>query len=121
MIALVNKKFSPTNIQNYGKYCFIQFENNGEKIIYLSLKKEPDSKHYFIYGEAHTVYADSKFHILALDVVNYIGQQLRCKFFVDDATDFLEHRSTKKLDEYIENFEIKSVEFSDLFRKTLEK
>ena len=121
MIALINKKFSPSNIQNHGEYCFIQFDNNDEKIIYLSLKQEPNSKHYFIYGETHAVYADSKFHMLALDIVSYIGKQIGCKFFVDDATDFLEHRSTEKLDEYIENFEITPIESPDLLRQALKK
>ena len=121
MIALINKKFSPSNIQNNGEYCFIQFDNNDEKIIYLSLKQEPNSKHCFIYGESHTVYADSRFHIFALNVVSYIGKQIGCKFFVDDATDFLEHRSTEKLDEYIENCEITPIESPDLLRQALKK
>ena len=121
MIALINKKFSPSNIQNHGEYCFIQFDNNDEKIIYLSLKQEPNSKHSFIYGESLTVYVDSKFHMLSLDIVSYIGKQIGCKFFVDDATGFLEHRSTEKLDEYIENFEITPIESPDLLRQALKK
>ena len=121
MIALINKKFSPSNIQNHGEYCFIQFDNNDEKIIYLSLKQEPNSKHCFIYGESHTVYADSRFHIFALNVVSYIGKQIGCKFFVDDATDFLEHQSTEKLDAYIDKFEIPSFESPDLLRQALKK
>ena len=121
MITLINKKFSPSNIQNHGESCFIQFDNSDEKIIYLSLKQKPNSKHCFIYGESHTVYADSKFHMLALDVVSYIGIQIGSKFFVDDATDILEHRSTEKLDEYIENFEITPIESPDLLRQALKK
>ena len=119
MITLISKKFSPSNIQNNGESCFFQFDNDDKKIIYLSLKKETNSKHYFIYGESHTVYADSKFHILALDVASYIGKQIGCKFFVDDATDFLEHQSIDKLDEYIDNFEIPSFESPDLLRQAL--
>ena len=121
IITLISKKFSPSNIQNNGESCFFQFDNDDKKIIYLSLKKEPNSKHYFIYGESHTVYADSKFHILALDVASYIGKQIGCKFFVDDATDFLEHQSIDKLDEYIDNFEIPSFESPDLLRQALKK
>lgn len=121
MIKLINKKFSPSNIQNYGESCFIQFDNDDKKIIYLSLKKKTNSKHCFIYGEAHTVYADSKFHILALDIISYIGEQIGCKFFVDDATNFLEHQSAEKLDEYIKNFDIAPVESPDLLRQALKK
>ena len=121
MITLISKKFSPSNIQNNGESCFFQFDNDDKKIIYLSLQKETNSKHYFIYGESHTVYADSKFHILALDVASYIGKQIGCKFFVDDATDFLEHQSIDKLDEYIDNFEIPSFESPDLLREALKK
>ena len=74
MITLIDKRFSPTNIQNKGEVCFIQFDNDDKKTIYLALKKEADSNHCFIYGESHTIYADSKFHILALNVVSYIGK-----------------------------------------------
>lgn len=105
VITLIDKQFSPTNIQNHGTYCFIQFDNNEEKILYICLKKQKNSKRYFIYGEAHTVYVNSDFHIFALNIISYIGKELICKFFVDDATGYLEHRSVKKLDDYISNFE----------------
>ena len=35
MITLINKKFSPTNIQNHGEFCFIQFDNDEEKTFYV--------------------------------------------------------------------------------------
>ena len=119
IITLINKNFSPTNIQNRGESGFIQFDNDDKKTLYLSLKKENDSKHYFIYGESHTVYADASFHIFALKIVSYIGKQIGCKFFVDDATDYLKHRSAEKLNEYIATFEIPRFESPDLLRKTI--
>ena len=119
VITLLNKHFSPTHIQNHGESCFIQFDNDEKKTIYLSLKKERDSKHCFIYGESHTVYADADFHIFALKIVSYIGKQLGCKFFVDDATDYLRHRSFEQLGEYIMNYEIPSFESPDLLRESL--
>ena len=104
IVTLINRKFSPTNIQNCDNACFIQFDNNENKIIYLTLKKELDSNHLYIYGESHTVYTDFEFHILALNVVSYISKQIGCKFFVDDATEYLEHRSIEKLKQYINDF-----------------
>ena len=104
MITLISKRFGPTNIQNRGESCFIQFDNNEEKILYLSLKKEKNSKKSFIYGESHTVYADADFHILMLRVVSYIAKQIGCKFFIDDVTGYLKHHSIEKLNEYISNF-----------------
>jgi hypothetical protein len=117
MITLISKKFSPTHVQNCGDSCFIQFDNDDKKTIYLSLKKEKNSKHSFIYGESHTVYAGSDFHILALNIVSYIAKQIGCKFFVDDATAYLEHRSVEKLNEYISNFKIPHFESPDLLRQ----
>ena len=105
IITLISKEFSPTNIQNNGELCFIQFDNDEEKTFYLSLKKERDTNHYFIYGESQTVYVDADFHIFALKIASYIGKQIGCKFFVDDATDYLEHRSIEKLNQYISKFE----------------
>ena len=119
MITLIDKKFSPTNIQNHGDTCFIEFENDNNKTIYLSLKKEQNSKHYFIYGESHTVYSDAEFHLFALDVASYISKQIGCKFYVDDATGFLEHNSVDKLKEYIKNFEIPNFESPDLLRQAI--
>ncbi len=118
MITLINKKFSPSDIQNNGECCFLQFDNDDEKIVYLSLKKERDSNHCFIYGESHTVYVDADFHIFALKIVSYIGKQIGCKFFVDDATGYLEHRSAEKLDEYIINFEVPKFESTDLLKES---
>lgn len=119
VITLIGKEFSPSSIQNCGKSCYIQFDNDEKKTIYLSLKKESDAKHSFIYGEAHTVYVDSAFHLFSLKVVNYIGKQLGCRFFVDDATGYLEHRSVEKLDGYIANHEIPVFESPDLLRKAV--
>ena len=83
------------------------------------MKKERNSNHYFIYGESHTVYANAEFHLFSLDVVSYISKQIGCKFYVDDATGFLEHKSVDKLKEYIENFEIPNFESPDLLRQAI--
>ena len=119
IITLIDKKFSPTNIQHNGDTCFIQFDNDDNKIIYLSLKKERNSNHYFVYGESHTVYTNAEFHLLSLDVVNYISKQIGCKFYVYDATRFLEHYSIEKLKDYIDKFEIPNFESPDLLRKLI--
>ena len=84
--------------------CFLQFDSDDEKTIYLTLKNERNSKNCFIYGESHTVYAGFDFHILSLKVVCFIAKNIGCKFFVDDATQYLEHRSTNQLKEYIKNY-----------------
>ena len=103
IITLIGKNFAPSRVELRGESCFIQFDNDDEKIIYLSLKKECNSRHRFLYGECHTAYISPDFHLFALRVINYIGQELGCRFFVDDATDYLTHRSTEKLSEYIAN------------------
>lgn len=119
MITLIKKKYSPTSVQIDGNVCFVQFDNDEKKIIFLSLEKERNGKHCYIYGESHTVYADSEFHLFALEVVNYIAKNIGCKFYVDDATGYLEHRSKEKLEQYIENFDIHPVISEDLLRKSI--
>ena len=119
IITLINKNFSPSNIQNNGDTCFIEFDNDNNKIIYISLKKEQKSNHYYIYGESHTAYADAEFHLFALEVVRYISKQIGCKFFVDDATRYLEHHSFEELKEYIDSFKMQSLGSPDLFRRVI--
>ena len=119
IIALIKERYSPSDIQELDDTCFIKFDNDDNKIIYITLKKKPNSNKHFIYGESHTVYADSDFHLIVLDVVSYIAKQIRCKFFVDDATKYLQHHSVEKLKEYIEKFEVSDFESPDLFRRTV--
>lgn len=122
IVALINKKFSPSSIDaSCDNIYFIYFDNDEEKTIYLTLKKERNSKHLFIYGESHTVYADAEFHILALEIVSYIAKQIGTKFFVDDATGYLEHRSKDQLEQYIKEYMLnfKSVVSNDLLRESL--
>lgn len=91
MITLVERKFSPTDVEKIGNSCFFEFDNEEKKNIYLELKKEPDSKNFFIYGEADAGYTDSEFHEFALIVVSYIAKQIGCKFYVCDTTDFIKN------------------------------
>lgn len=119
IISLIKKKYSPTSVRTNGNVCFVQFDNDDKKMIFLSLKKERNSKHCFIYGESHTVYADSGFHLFALEIVSYIAKNIGCKFYVDDATGYLEHRSKEKLEQYIENFDIQPVVSEDLLKKSI--
>lgn len=119
MIKLIQKKFAPTYIQIYEDSSFIQFDNDDMKMIYLSLKKERNTKNFFIYGESHTVYAGAEFHVFALEVVNFIAKNIGCKFYVDDATGYLEHGSEKILKQYITNFDIELAVSEDLLRKSI--
>ena len=121
MITLSTKKFSPTSVSVYGDVCFFQFDNDENEEIYISLKKEKESNHFYIYGESHTVYAGVDFHIFSLKFVDYIAQQLGCKFYVDDATQYLEHRSVEKLRKYINEFDRKPVESVDLLHEAIKK
>ena len=119
MIISIKNKYSPTSVQIDGNVCFIHFDNDAKKMIFLSLKKERNSKHCFIYGESHTVYADAEFHLFALEVVTYIAKNIGCKFYVDDATGYLEHGSKEKLEQYIENCDLQPVVSDDLLRKSI--
>ena len=106
MISLIKKKYAPTSVQINGNVCFIQFDNDENKIIYLSLKKKRYSKYKFIYGESHTAYVNAEFHLFALEIVSYIAKNIGSKFYVDDATGYLEHGSKEKLEQYIKNCDI---------------
>lgn len=119
IVTLIDKKFSPSSIvASCDKMYFIYFDNDENKEIYLTLKKERNSKHLFIYGESHTVYADAEFHILALQIASYIAKQIGCKFFVDDATGYLEHRSKDRLEQYIKEY-IKSATSKESLKKAM--
>lgn len=104
MISLIKKKYSPTSVQIDGDVCFIQFDHDEKKVIFLSLKKERNSNHKFIYGESHTAYVNAEFHLFALEIVSYIAKNIGCKFYVDDATGYLEHGLKEKLEQYIRNY-----------------
>lgn len=118
-ITLINRKYSPTSLQTNGNVCFIQFNNDEKKMLFLSLKKERNTNHCFIYGESHTVCADAEFHLFVLEVVNYIAKNIGCKFYVDDATGYLEHHSKEKLERYIEDCDLQTVISDDLLRKSI--
>ena len=119
IVTLIKKKFSPTSVQLNRNVCFIQFDNDEEKMIFLMLKNERKSNNYFIYGESHTVYAGAEFHLFALNVVSYIAKQIGCKFYVDDATEYLKHRSKEQLEQYIKDFDIKPAVSDDQLRKSI--
>lgn len=117
LLAEINRQFSPTCIQNYTDHCFLQFDHDDRKTIYLSRKRLPDSNRDFLYGESHTVYVDSAFHLFALGVVSFIAEQTACQFCVDDATGYLEHRSLERLEESIKSFVFPVFESPDLLRR----
>ena len=89
----------------------IQLDPDEKKWIFLSLEKERNSNHHFLYGESHTIFAGAEFHLFALEIVGYIAKNLGCKFYVDDATGYLEHGSKEKLEQYIENCDTPFVDF----------
>jgi hypothetical protein len=104
IIELVKRKFAPTSVQKGENCFFLTFDNDDKKIIFVSLKQEKKSKHHFIYGESHTAYTDVDFHIFALNFVSYISRQIGCKFYVNDATGYLENRSDEQLEKYIKKY-----------------
>ena len=117
IVSLIDKKYSPSSIQANGNTYFIQFDNNQNRIIFLTLKKEINSRNLFIYGESHTVYSGLEFHLFALEIVEYISKQIGCRFFVDDATGYLKNKSIEQLKKYIEDFQVASFESPDLLRE----
>lgn len=119
IVNLIKKEYSPTFVQIDGNDCFIKFDNDEKKVIFLSLKKERNSNHKFIYGESHTAFVNAEFHLFILEIVSYIAKNIGCKFYVDDATGFLEHGLREKLEQYIKNYDIQSVVSEDLLRKSI--
>ena len=115
VMAAIGEKFSPTCIQtgNQGSY-FLQFDNDEAKTIFFTLRKEPKSRRGYIYGEAHTAYADFAFHLFALRVIDYVAKRMKCDFYVDDATQYLAHQSVEKLKKYIESYK---TDFQDSLAK----
>ena len=82
--------------------CYMCFDEDVTKTISLFLEKELNAKRCFVIGEASTVNTDTEFHLLVLDIVEYIAKSLGSKFYVDDATGYLEHGSVELLEKYIE-------------------
>ena len=119
MIRLIEKKYSPTSVSMDRDVCFIEFDNDAMKVIFLRLKKERNSNHKFLYGESHTVYANAEFHLFSLEIVSYIAKNIGSKFYVDDATGYLQHGSKESLEQYIKNYRIQQVVSKDLLRKSI--
>lgn len=98
---LTQKKFSPVEM-SLGEYlCAMFFDDECNKIINFHLEKEPNANRCFVFGFSCTVDTDVQFHLLVLDIIEYIGKCLGSKFYVDDATGYLEHRSEELLEKYI--------------------
>lgn len=119
IIKLIDRKYSPTEIIKGPWWYIIKFDSNEQKVVFLTVKKKPFR--YSLYGESYTAYVDADFHIFVLELINYISTELGCKIFVDDSTGYLEHRSVKKLKEYIDNLEIVSHPSPDLLRQAIIK
>lgn len=101
IVKLIDRNYSPTDIQFSGRTCLIKFSNDDKKVVHLALKQEPNSKHLFIYGEAHTASTDSKFHLFTLELICFIAKQIGTKFFVDDASGYVQHGSIEALNQFI--------------------
>lgn len=113
--------FAPTSVQRNGNACFLQFENDEKKTIFL-MRKNRNVKmlnRFFLCGESHTAYADAKFHLFVLHVLDCTAEKLGCKFCVDDATGYLEHHSMERLEEYIRHLDRKPAVSDDLLRKAI--
>jgi len=92
IVTLITKKYTPTKVETDGECYFIEFENDKNKILFLTLKNKNGTRNYFIYGEAHTAYVDEDFHLKTLDIIAFISKQIGTRFFVNDATGYLENR-----------------------------
>lgn len=105
IITLIDKKFKPTMIDRRSDHTYITFDNDDTKVIYIRLKQDSKGKK-FIYGESHTAYTDANFHLKVLDIVGFISKHIGSSFFVDDATNYLEHKDYNRLVTYIEEYQI---------------
>lgn len=106
IVSLVVKKYVPTNVlQQDDQTYYLTFNNNEDETVFLSLKPEENGRHSYILGESHTAYTSSEFHLLALDMVEYIAKTIGSKFYVDDATGYIDHHSPELLNEYISEYQ----------------
>lgn len=111
IVKLIEKKYTPTKVEFLPQQCFITFDNDENKMIYLTLKPEKDLKHLYIYGESHTVYAGIDFHIKSLEIVLFIAKQIGSDFFVNDATAYIDSKDKNALENYIAQFKEKSADY----------
>ncbi len=100
--VLAQKKFAPVQMSLGDRVCAMFFDEECEKIVSLFLEKEENANRSFVLGFSNTVDTDVQFHLLVLDIIEYIGKSLGSKFYVDDATGYLEHQSMELLEKYIE-------------------
>lgn len=101
-VTLAIKQFSPINVRLEVNNYVLEFDDTGTKVIRIGLKQEPNSTNCALFGEAHTVGTDKEFHILVLEVIEFISKHMGCKLFVDDATGFLESGSEEQLSKYLD-------------------
>ncbi|MBQ8836947.1 MAG: hypothetical protein IJ002_05520 [Clostridia bacterium] len=101
-VTLAIKQFSPINARLEVNNYVLEFDDAGTKTIRIGLKQEPNSTNCALFGEAHTVGTDKEFHILVLEVIEFISKHMGCKFFVDDASGFLESGSEEQLSKYLD-------------------
>lgn len=106
IIDAVTEKFSPTNIARQGdRSYFLTFGGNENEVIYLTLKPKDTGNHSYVYGESGTVYAGKAFHLFALDVAGFIAKHVGCRFYIDDATGYVDHHSEEQLEKYIVEYQ----------------
>lgn len=88
IISLLKNKYKPTRIDRGNDFSFLVFDNDEEKIVYITLKNERNGKHFFLYGEAHIAYTDAEFHIKVLAMIAFIAHHMGTAFYVNDATNY---------------------------------
>ena len=105
LMSLAAKNFAPTDVfMQEPQTCYLTFNGCAKNVIFIQLKSDKNG-HFYIYGEAHTAYANRKFHLFALDVVEFIARNTGCRFYVDDATGYIGQRSVAQLDKYISEYQ----------------
>lgn len=99
---LIRKKCEPLGFSYDERLCYMFFDKDLTKTVSFFLEKEPKANRCFMFGSSVTVDTDADFHLLVLDIAEYAAKSLGSKFYVDDATGYLEHGSRELLEKYMQ-------------------
>ena len=123
IIALISKRFSPVSvIETCKNTYFLHFDkDNNFKSVFLRLCNERNSKNTYIDGASSTAYTDIEFHILVLEIIGFIAKNIGCKFYVDDSSGYIVHRSEDEFYAYASKYKESIAHTKEELRAQIQK